>query len=536
MTNRGAEGRNEMLADIRRLRQIGRLKKQTPLDEKIGKEARTIHSRLFLSADKLRAPQALNEYPPGFENEILAHGLIRASILHDVVVGPNPIDTVGSKTLSAFHADIGAMNASHSSKFESGLGPLLGLPPATMAKIRADVDLQREDSRRKQRLIAAIRKQYDLDQSNPKNLRVGFEKFFSRLLPEFASLAASAELIVTSSLVFICYPMKLKDPLSLRLYERIGNYTDSRLANYPSFGFLHETDIDEDFALALSKESKSPVEETRVELTRSITFLPLDEIEKYLIHDLWGHSWQATLLDFENPYQDMSHYGERISVSGGFASCFQQDGGFKFNPQAFSTYLDHEMKRRLPAVTAIVTAEILADLCEHKLLAHSSDAALHMPNSSLFRDSSVKFDLALDDISYYLGRAVGSFDRWNDSGELQTLANELVEQGASPEEARECVARLAETWKSERVERISSQGGDFNIWAELALGVLFVQSAIAKACNELDAINPQHLEINGFRDVLALCLGVFFETRPELNFWRLGEFCTDRLVPTLRKL
>ena len=58
-----------------------------------------------------------------------------------------------------------------------------------------------------------------------------------------------------------------------------------------------------------------PVDELLSELASMVTILPLGEIDKYLVHDVWGHGWQAALLGFSSMYRGIASFGNPLDLS-----------------------------------------------------------------------------------------------------------------------------------------------------------------------------------------------------------------------------
>ena len=127
-------------------------------------------------------------------------------------------------------------------------------------------------------------------------------------------------------------------------------------AHFPVFGTFDAEYLDLTLRQQISTDTELPLELVTSTLTRMIGVLPLEELDKYLIHDTWGHQWQESLLDFEEPYTELTLFKrplsltETASVLGeqtSFADTFgkTEAGTIELDPAKLQQFIDARIVR-----------------------------------------------------------------------------------------------------------------------------------------------------------------------------------------------
>jgi len=294
-------------------------------------------------------------------------------------------------------------------------------------------------------------------------------------------------------------------------------------------------------------------------LTRMVGILPLAELDKYLIHDTWGHQWQESLLDFERLYTELTSFKlplsltETASVLGEqtlFADAFvrTETGSIELDSVKLKAFMDAELYERAVVTFTPILAEMLADVVEYKFLELHPDQAQLLPSSSLLKRFPSKLDLTLADLRTCFVHASGVFQDWIVSESIQQqlhkeicerlkVSNEVSQQEEISRVLRRAVEFCKEhlhvfyqpAWSWER-----TAGGclKLNAFSFAALNFLRIHTALVQVYKDLSQIDTPY----GFRDTLVLAMGAFFEKEPQRNIWCLDSFLTDAFLPRWKKL
>ncbi|MEM7311869.1 MAG: hypothetical protein AAF497_01835, partial [Planctomycetota bacterium] len=272
-------------------------------------------------------------------------------------------------------------------------------------------------------------------------------------------------------------------------------------------------------------------------------------------HDVWGHSWQACMLGFDHLYDELATYSEVLDLDESaarptgdetvsFEDCFAGSGDeLRFDERQFKRFVDLEVAERLPVAMTPVLAEILADVAEYKLVATATTP--DMANSSALKKFPAKLDLTLRDVFYYFRQSTKVFRLWaarNDRQE-KTVA-QLVARGASGAAAKTAVDEAAAYWKRLESEwmaaRMSFEAKEdsihVNVASRLVLNFLAIHRETLMTYGQIGEMSTGKLPIKGLRDLLLICVAVFFEQSPSRNLWHVDEFLSLKIEPLCRKL
>ena len=301
-----------------------------------------------------------------------------------------------------------------------------------------------------------------------------------------------------------------------------------------------------------------PIELVTSTLTRMIGFLPIEELDKYLIHDTWGHQWQESLLDFEELYTELSLFNlplsvmESASVLGehttfGDAFLKSASGKIHLDPEILTKFIDSELYERSIVAFTPILAEMLADVVEYKFLKLHPEQDHLMPSSSLLKDYPSKLDLTLEDLHNCFERASEAFQTWVDSEEAkQRLHHEICEKFDIQESESNynelnyileeavaiCKERLERFYQPEWYwEKTEDNNLKLNAFSFAALNFLRIHTAFLNTYQKLSQLETSY----GFMDALVLAMGTFFEKEPQRHIWQLDRFLTEGFLPRWKK-
>jgi len=194
--------------------------------------------------------------------------------------------------------------------------------------------------------------------------------------------------------------------------EAIGGFL-ARLARenltetwrFPAFGLFDAERLSPELVAELGRQVGASPESVRQALVTMISILPKGEIDQYLVHDAWGHTWQEVLNDFELEYLLLRRVSDPLSPSDGptfggsatppFTRAFQAHAGTtRLDEQRLLGTADADLRGRIHVGSSQVLSEILADFVEAKF---SRLASSPLPTSSLLAAHTLKYDLSIQD-------------------------------------------------------------------------------------------------------------------------------------------
>jgi hypothetical protein len=528
------------------------------------------HDRLVERSAVLLEPQVMADLPADALVRLFARAvLLVVHVKQCIVAEGDVLDTAGSRTLPLYEADFYG-DAEKLHLLHERLIERLGLSAAALREIEAQIDRDLEDAQRKQAVVRALREEFGL-WAGAENLPRQVHRLFDALYPGVPLVEDEVRLIITSTLVFFCLPFEGQELTTRRFQslpaeeqrpireflERVNKFTQARFANFPAFGFLTPDQLDRGLADRLAARTGLPSETVARELAQAVTILPLDKLEMYVVHDVWGHGWQASMLSFERMYERMARYadplelGERaVSAQGGglaFGDCFvYRNKLLELDEPRFRRFVAGELAERLTVALSAVLAELVADVAEFKLLALDPAHRALLPSTSVLELYPSKLDLSLQDVPFYFGQATKVFRLWSKSAARRRATCEaLVRRGADPADARAAVERAAEIWEELAEtdyapqlywEPASDGRVHVNVFTRVALNFLGIHRATLEAYRHLDDLTPASLPLKSYRDLLILGAAVFFEADPPRNLWRVDEFLALHFIPLCRQL
>jgi hypothetical protein len=528
-----------------------------------------LHERLIERSADLLEPHALDDLSSRDVNRIFGRAVLFLTRLAECVTTVAPaIDTAGSAALSLYEADF-YLSPENRTALHERLVDTFGLDAAEFEELEDEVKWATGDARRKQAVARALRTEFGLEVNAP-DLDARVVALFQSLFPGVDLHREEVRLILTGTLVFFCVPFRGEELTTERFasltdeqrapieefLRDVGNFKQERFAHFPAFGFLRRDRLAPDLMARLADHAELAPLEVAHELCRMVTILPLAEVDKYVVHDVWGHSWQASMLRFSQTYEELSRYAQpfdldvRTSGPDGrsirLGECFRRSGAsLRLDEAQFSRFVQGVMAERLPVALSAVLAEAMADVAEFKLLAQDWTDEEAFQSSSYFKTYPSKLDLTLQDVRFYFLQATKVFRWWAlRRKRREATCDGLVERGASRESAEAAVARAVEVWGALergalRPEIWWEREGDelrTNVFTRAALNFLGIHRAVLETHRRLAVERPANLPLKSYLDLLVLGVSVFFEADRSRNMWRVDEFLSLHLVDLCRRL
>ena len=483
------------------------------------------------------------------------------------------LDTAGSKTFTLFTPDAPAASDKRE-KLKNALQQAFNLDSATVDRLNGDLSTRTSPLHHRHQIMKSLETRFNLVSDNPK-LDADILQLFRSLYPGAPFEADEVKLVKTSSALYFCLPTEPVEKAQTSQQGEENNtsqhpqsYYEKFLrkiwevepfAHFPVFGTFNAENLDLTFRQKIAADTALSLELVTSTLTRMVGILPLEELDKYLIHDTWGHQWQESLLDFEEPYTALTLFKrplsltETASVMGeqtSFADTFvkTEAGTIELDPAKLQQFIDAELYERAIIAFTPILAEMLADVVEYKFLELHREQEHLLPSSSLLKAFPSKLDLTLVDLRTCFVHASEVFQNWVTSASTQhQLHKEICEKLDIPNDVSKhkelsevlntavelCKAQLHTFYESEWAWEKTKDGSlKLNAFSFAALNFLRIHTALIQVYKDLSEVETRY----GFKDILVLAMGTFFERNPQQNIWQLDSFLTEAFLPRWKKL
>ncbi len=489
------------------------------------------------------------------------------------------LDTAGSKIFIRFTPDA-PTDKSDREKLKSKIQQIFKLSSETLEKLTCKLGNRTAPLQHRHQIMSSLQTRFNLVSENPE-LDRDVLRLFQELYPRAPFDVGEVKLIKTCSALYFCLPSNVKEidtessneikavetdkTQNLHSGKKLGYAQFLRriwqvepFAHFPVFGTFNAEGLDVSFRQTIADVTGLSMELVTTTLTRMIGFLPIEELDKYLIHDTWGHQWQESLLDFEELYTELSLFDRPLSVmesasvlgertTFGDAFLKSASGKIHLDKELLTQFIDAELYERSIVAFTPILAEMLADVVEYKFLKLHPEQDHLMPSSSLLKDYPSKLDLTLEDLHNCFERASEAFQTWVDTEEAKhRLHHEICEKFDIQESESNykelsnilekavaiCKERLERFYQPEWYwEKTEDNSLKLNAFSFAALNFLRIHTAFLHTYQELSQIQTSY----GFMDALVLAMGTFFEKEPQRHIWQLDRFLTDGFLPRWEK-
>ncbi len=487
------------------------------------------------------------------------------------------LDTAGSKIFTCFIPDA-PTDITARENLKSKLQQIFNIDAKRLEKLNRGLAKRTAPLQHRHQIMRCLETRFNLVSNNP-DLDADVLRLFQYIYPGSPFEVGEVKLVKTASALLFCVPSAVKaapadmhndsknatpkdtkqtkTQLKKDRYERFLQeiWKVEPFAHFPVFGTFNAERLELTFREQIAKGTELSVELITATLTRMIGLLPLEELDKYLIHDTWGHQWQETLLDFEEPYTELSGFKRPLSLTE-TASVFGEETSFveafvktstgdvQLDAEKLQRFIDAELYERFIIAFTPILAEMLADVVEYKFLELYPEQAHLLPSSSLLKDFPSKLDLTLTDLRGCFVEASEAFQTWVSSEAAKhRLSMEICEKLDIPssdaleqvlEEAVQlCKRQLDGFYQPEWFwEKTADNCLKLNAFSFTALNFLRIHIALLQTYEALSQIGTRH----GFKDALVLAMGTFFELEPQRHIWHLDQFLTEGFLPRWKKL
>ncbi len=475
------------------------------------------------------------------------------------------LDTAGSQIFKLFRPDAPA--ADKQERLKSKVQRAFNLSSEKVNRLTDRLTIRASPLRHRHRIMKSLETRFNLMSDNPK-LDADILQLFRSLHPDAPFKTGEVKLVKTASALYFCLPSTDEWNKENSEAQRPKAYCEKFLrkiwevepfAHFPVFSTFDAEDLDLTFRRKIAADTALSLELVTSTLTRMVGILPLAELDKYLIHDTWGHQWQESLLNFEESYTELTFFRQPLSLTEtasvlgeqtSFADTFVKikEDIIELDPVKLQRFIDAELYERSIIAFTPILAEMLADVVEYKFLELHPEQAHLLPSSSLLKAFPSKLDLTLVDLRNCFVHAAEVFQNWVASESTQQqLHAEICEKLGIPNDVTKheelsqvlstaverCKAQLHAFYQPEWAWEKTEDGHlKLNAFSFAALNFLRIHTALIQTYADLSRIKTPY----GFKDILVLAMGTFFEKNPQQNIWRLDSFLTEAFLPRWEKL
>ena len=564
---------------------IKKVKEKSEIPTQTPKNFYKLHDDLITETDKVfcasNATQSIESIDAAIDTAFIEAIWLSLEQYPEIVNHPEieNLDTAGSKIFTLFTPDA-PTDANERERLKSKLQQIFRLPSDALEKLTNKLSIRTTPLHHRHQIVRSLESRFNLVSDNPQ-LDTDVLRFFQTLYPGAPFDVGEVKLIKTCSALYFCLPSETKEVTTDIQNELESAETDRKtdkqsakkveytqflrriwkvepFAHFPVFGTFNANDLDATFRQQIANDTGFSIEIVTTTLTRMIGFLPLEALDKYLIHDTWGHQWQESLLNFEDLYTELSLFNRPLSVTESasilgeetvFGDAFVKtaSGEIQLDTEKLTRFIDAELYERSIIAFTPILAEMLADVVEYKFLQLHPGQSHLMPSSSLLKDYPSKLDLTLEDLRNCFERASEAFQTWVDSDEAKNrIHTEICKRLNIPNSETKhkeldtilekavaiCKERLESFYHPDWYwEKTADDCLKLNAFSFAALNFLRIHTAFLNTYQKLSQIETKL----GFKDALVLAMGTFFEVEPQRHIWQLDRFLTEGFLPRWEK-
>ena len=447
------------------------------------------------------------------------------------------------------------------------------LSPSEIEELEDQLKESKNSLQSKRNLIEILKQDLELNSDN-QITRGSAKRLLDELLPFHCLKESEIDLLATATGLYFFIPsgdsLKTSPDFEDRSEEEKQNALEfveyahkvrfEKFTHFPMFGCFESRESKPDFLNQLASRTGQNLSHLKDSLNGVITILNSDSKNFYIIHDTWGHIWQANLTKLKVLYDDMAALrfpispDEKVQMDDNVVSFadllyINSKGELLYDHELAQLYIREYIKRKITALLCPISAEIGADIIEY-IYQTSKDTLL--PSSSLFGNQPTKTDFAWTDLQYFSKSMVKANLAYQKSKQLrsnfvlrleQILKRKYAHHYKLIKDHEVLVKELSEVAKSffndlckmeeeqlnNRFEPIDNGRG--NAFTSLLGNLLKTQFQINSLFKK--HLEGSHKHLWQYRIILVIFLVKNFEQNPLRNFWHLDEDIARYSLPML---
>jgi hypothetical protein len=343
-------------------------------------------------------------------------------------------------------------------------------------------------------------------------------------------------------------------------FEKLDLANTAETRRFPAFGLYEPELFSSSLVEKLARRANASEPVVKATLATMFSLIPRSLHAQYLVHDLWGHTWQEALNEFEWEYALLPqldraltpHDGPEFGGDGAptLASAFWNEGGTtRLSEERLLAFAEADLRGRIQVATSVPLSEVFADFMEAKF--SRARPQLELPTSSLIASTSLKIDLTIADARAQVRRYTRPYRKLAVDAETQArLAEQLTELGLPTPGLAEAVARAGRAmWlsfapafdESLLPEPVELHTGRLrsSVLRRLVLQLALVMADLERALGRpaaADAELERWRDPGTCADLFAVTLTHFYEQDRRRNFWHLDQLARNELGPACQLL
>jgi tellurite resistance protein len=527
------------------------------------REARAVYAKLLVDA----APFALDDVSPSLGSPAELRARFADSVLLWMQFCRSSslplVDSAGTRSIRAFPLDL-PPDATAFARLGAALAASLGLSELELAESEARVARATRTLRRKLDLTRALAARLAVGgEPNPERLVELMREFYGPL----PLRAGDVDLVITATAIFFVLPLhgerfdvvgweQRPEDERAALATFLARFARENLKEtwrFPAFGLFDAQTLAPALIDDLARATHTPPDGVRERLCTMVNILPRAEIDQYLVHDAWGHTWQEVLNEFESDYARLRSISEPLSPNDG--PRFGGEGvtplGEAFRAVQGKTVLDEalllasaeaDLHGRIQIGLSQVLSEVLADFVEAKFSRLQPSHSL--PTSSLLSSASMKLDLTIQDMLRQARRSSRPYrDLWSKEAERARWARALSGRGLPEAGLEEAVARACRVLEERfgAALRPAITGAGAELGSSVASRALLELTLL---CRELERVldetseraSPAWRRPEYCPDLWAVSLSHVYEADRQNRFWSLDTLLRTSIREACRAL
>ena len=291
-------------------------------------------------------------------------------------------------------------------------------------------------------------------------------------------------------------------------------------------------------------------------LPECVGIIPTSKAEAFLVHDIWGHHWQAILTQFKADYVILANCNQPIRstktayTTQGPLTCrelFTLEGEqVKLDETGASLFFHAEVQQRLGLLFTHLIGEMLADIAEFKLIWDHPQSVDQLLSSSIFKEEPTKLDLTLNDLNYLFLRvlqplleihlsavedSVLEMDILADWEAIGHLTHSLELRNSLKQE----IVHLGQIFFREYSNTyLPTMADDTGAFALIVRNLLYLQNTLNSLYT--DQISRSEFSSMPFRDLLLVFVGYYCSNDNYHNFGKVGNVIANYFIPCCQLL
>ncbi|MEM9164495.1 MAG: hypothetical protein AAGC54_15695 [Cyanobacteria bacterium P01_F01_bin.4] len=464
-----------------------------------------------------------------------------------------------SPTLSHYQTDPIPSGWDHPDSIQT-LCKGFGLTAATAAQLSSMLEQVDARTQQQQQLINAILAEVT-PQTGQTKASQAFAQLFSHLFRGITVPPEKLKCLVTPLQLYFCidFPeaetstgwetVTAQDLVRLRqLQQSLKAFSFEKFRRFPTFGPCDPSQVNSDWLANIAKMMSVSAADLCQWLPATVTILPLQSAEQFLLHDIWGHYWQLVLTQFEGDYiqlaqcdQPLRAHETAYTPDGPLAcrSLFCLEGEtVTLDERLARSFFHGEVRQRLGLLFTHLLGEMTADVAEYKFAWSNPENADILPSSSVFTDSPTNLDLTLGDLDFLFLRVLEPLLTVQlsvcESSPLE--ADLLVDWQPSPDQAlgaqtslKGAISNLYQIFFEEYNRTyLPTLTGEAGVFTEIVSNLLHLQNVINTLYTDPELAGQSALP---FQDLIILFISSYCNQDSYEQFWQIDDILAGDFIP-----